>query len=99
MFRIFLLLILLQTPTVAHAICASEDRIDMAQSGMSEEQIDAQCNSGQNYYSPPVDFRPAGQQASYCVTGYGNCLMSGPAPAGVGCACRSQFGPIPGISR
>ena len=53
MIRFGFLLVLLMAPAAAYAECASEDRIELAQMGYTEAQIDAQCNSGQNAFAPP----------------------------------------------
>jgi hypothetical protein len=77
MIRFGCMLVLLMAPVAAYAECSSEDRIDLAQMGYSEAQIDAQCNSGQNAFAPPQS-----PEATYCKTQYGYCpLPSSPPPA------------------
>jgi hypothetical protein len=86
-------LTLLLLPLAVHAECASEDRIDMALAGLTQEQIDAQCGSDQNYYAPPQDI-----PAAYCVTQFGSCPMPYAVPRGASCSCDSPGGPIPGVT-
>ena len=93
MTRFGCMLVLLIAPIAAHAECSSEDRIDLAQMGYSEAQIDAQCNSGQNAFAPPQ-----GQAASYCKTQYGYCQVPSSTAAGDSCVCESDYGPLPGIA-
>jgi hypothetical protein len=94
MIRLGFLLALLMVPAVANAECASEDRIELAQMGYTEAQIDAKCNSGQNAFAPPPD-----AAAGYCATQYGYCPLPYSAPAGSSCSCDSQYGPIPGMAQ
>jgi hypothetical protein len=88
--------ICLLLPHVAMAICSTEDRIDMAQMGMSTAQIDAQCNSGINFYAPPPGFQPS---ATLCVTAYGACAMATQIPVGSYCECFGPYGRLPGVAR
>ena len=93
MTRFGCVLILLMAPIAAHAECSSEDRIDLAQMGYSEAQIDAQCNSGQNAFAPTQ-----GSEAAYCKTQYGYCPLPSSTVAGSSCVCESELGTLPGIA-
>jgi hypothetical protein len=94
MIRFGFLLVLLTAPAAAYAECASEDRIELAQMGYTEAQIDAKCNSGQSAFAPPQD-----SAAGYCATQYGYCQLPYSAPVGSSCSCDSQYGPIPGVAQ
>ena len=94
-FLILLAILCVGLPAAALADCSSEDRIEMAEEGLSEAQIDAQCNSGQNYFAPPQSYGTA----TTCVTQAGSCELSQSGQLGGACYCQSPNGPIYGVAR
>jgi hypothetical protein len=72
----------------AFADCSSEDRIELAEEGYSETQINQQCSSGQNAFAPP----PGYGAAMTCVTQWGSCALSQPSQPGFRCACITPYG-------
>jgi hypothetical protein len=81
-------------PLAALAVCSSEDRIELAEEGYSEAQINAQCSSGTNAFAPPPDFG----LGTVCVTQWGSCSLPQPSWRGHGCSCTTSDGnEIPGL--
>jgi hypothetical protein len=64
----------------AHAVCSSEERIDMAMSGMSESEIDAECDAR----GPIV--------GTVCDTYEGKCRLPNPQPFWSPCLCVDSYG-------
>jgi len=88
-----LLLVLLLAPAAAHADCTGEDRVDMVQMGMTDEQIDAICNIRPEAAGPTRD-----GDAFYCDTTDGYCPLPDAAAPGVACSCDTAYGPVPGVT-
>lgn len=88
-----LLLALLLAPLAARAECSREDRTDMMQMGVSDEQIDAVCNIRPEAGSPA-----GGDNAFYCATVNGYCPLPGVEAAGLACSCDTAYGPVPGVT-
>jgi hypothetical protein len=76
----FTLLSVVSLSNEAHAVCSSEERIDMAMSGMSEWEIDAECNAR----GPIV--------GTVCDTLQGKCRLSEPQPFWSSCVCQDSYG-------
>ena len=92
----FAWILFLSMPQRALADCSSEDRIELAEEGYSEAQIDEQCSSGQNAFAPP----PSYGSATACVTQWGTCALSQPSQPGFGCSCTAPDGnEIPGVAK
>lgn len=88
-----MLVLSLLVPAAVRADCAGEDRVDMAQMGMTEKEIDAICNT-----SPEAGGSARGDEAFYCTTAGGYCPLPDVAPAGASCTCDTAFGPVDGVT-
>lgn len=88
-----MLVLSLLAPTAVRAECTGEDRVDMAQMGMSDEQIDTICNIRPEAGGPARD-----GEAFYCATADGYCPLPDMTSAGLSCICETAFGPVPGVT-
>jgi hypothetical protein len=74
--------------------CSTEDRIELAQMGLTSAQVDAACGSGGNPFVTPS--LPA---ASVCATRYGYCGLANRADVGNQCGCPIGGGWTLGVAR
>lgn len=71
---------MLGIPKDARAVCSSEERIDMAMDGMSEPEINRECNAR----------GPIG--GSVCGTLHGKCRLPRPQEFNSSCYCIDEYG-------
>ena len=74
---------------MAQAVCASEDRIALAQMGHTRAQIDAMCGSGGNPF-----VTPSMPSATVCATPAGGCYLGEQVPVGSRCWCPRGMGQV-----
>lgn len=93
MLRYALLPVLLLGSGVARAECTEEDRTDMLQMGMSNEEIVTLCR-----IRPEAGGTPDEDRAYYCATADGYCPLARATTPGRDCSCDTAYGPVSGVA-